>query len=109
MAQKRQGPKSIGRVQARQLESGFKPAFKALAAHVFTVNPKTPSQHFHGHKIPCGEFTDNYGHKFQLQLHAVRVKSKFIKDNEIKPIFNKWSILFKLRIFVSTFINELFK
>ena len=108
MVQKK-SPMSINRLHARELEKKVVPAIKVMSKHMFTVNPETPEQHFHGHKIPCGDFVDHYGVKVQLQLHAVRVKSQFIRENEIQPIFNKWSILFKLRLRIKAFIDNLFK
>ena len=108
MTQKKK-PMSNSRLRERELQKKFIPAIKAMSEHMFTVNPETPEKHFHGHKIPCGNFVDDYGIKVQLQLHAVRVKSQFMKKNEIRPILNKWSILFKLRLITKSFIDNLFK
>lgn len=93
-------PKSVNRLQAREASQKILPAVKILSSYMHNVNPKTPSDIFHGYEVSAGEFEDKYGVKCQLQIRAIRLKSGFIKEGNVKPIVNKWAIMFKIRVFL---------
>lgn len=99
--------KSVNRFRARELEQKIMPAIKMLSKYVFTTAPDAPKKNFFGYKVPAGEFTDEHGNKFQVQIHAYRTKSDFIKKDEIKPIIRKWAIFFRLRLFAKMLIDKL--
>ena len=100
--------KSMSRLQARQAEKKVMPAIKLLSNHMHNTTSKVTDKNFTGYKVPCGEFVDHAGVKWQLQVSAVRAKGAFIKDNEIKPMVPKWALMFKLRVFLKVFIDKVF-
>lgn len=102
-------PKSINRLQARELQNKVIPAIKVLSSGMFRTNPNTPEKNFFGYRVNAGELTDNHGETWQLQIHAYRTKKDWINTNELKPIVRKWAIGFRLRVILSEIIKDLFK
>ncbi len=98
--------RSVTRTNYREANTKVVEAVKVLSQHMHNVNPETPTETFHGYRVPAGDFVDKYGVKCQLQIHAVRLKSDFIKRNEIEPIINKWAIGFKVRALLTEFIKR---
>lgn len=102
-------PKSLTRLQAREVEKKVVPAIKLLSQHMASTTPEAPERDFHGYSCPAGDFVDNFGNKWQLQIHAYRAKKYWFKTNEIKPIIRKGAILFKLRLIISGVIEKIMK
>ena len=105
MAKKR----SINRFQARELEQKIIPSIKLLSKYMHSTAPDAPEKEFYGYKVPSGTFKDGHGVSWQVQVHAVKVKKLFIKENEIKPIIRKGLTLFKIRVFASMLIEKINK
>ena len=103
------GKRSITRVQARELEQKIIPSIKLLSRYMHNTSPDAPVKEFKGYKVPSGIFKDGHGIKWQVQIHAYKDKSQFIKENEIKPILRRGLSLFKLRMFVSVLIDKINK
>lgn len=101
--------KSINRFQARELEQKIIPAIKLLSKYMHNTSPDAPTKEFKGYEVPAGLFTDGHGISWQVQIRAVKVKSLFIKNNEIKPILRKGLSLFKVRLFLSVLIDKINK
>lgn len=102
-------PKSINRLQARDLEKKLMPAIKQLSKHMHGTHNKVPVKNFHGYVIPAGEMDGASGLHWQIQVKAVCTKKEYIKTNEIKPIIRKWAIFFRLRLFASALVENIFK
>lgn len=102
-------PKSIKRLQYREVEKKVTPSIKLLSQYMHNTSPEAPKNEFHGYEVPSGEFVDAHGVKWQVQVHAYCNKSKFIKHNEVKPIIRKWAIIFKIRVFASVLIDKISK
>lgn len=101
-------PQSRTRLQWKEAEKKVVPAIKLLSQYMHSTSPEAPKEDFHGYVVPAGAFVDGHGVKWQLQVSAVCSKSKFIKNNEIKPIIRKWAVMFKLRLFAKVFIDKIF-
>ena len=99
---------SVNRLHQRELEKKVIPAIKLLSKYMYNTSPEAPRKDFHGYKVPAGMFTDVHGISWQVQIHAVCTKDKFIKKNEIKPIIRKGAIMFRLRLFAKVLIDKLF-
>ena len=106
---KNTGPKSRTRLQDREVIRKVIPAIKLLSKYMHNTSPDAPKKDFHGYEIPVGTFKDGHGIEWQLQLSAICSKTKFIKNNEIKPIINRWSIMFKIRLFFKVLIDKVFE
>jgi hypothetical protein len=91
------------RTFARDLEKKFNPAIKALSTSVRNTGPVTND--FVGYKIPAGSLTDDKGRRWQYQVHALCVPSKFIKKDEIVPIIRPWAIGVRIKAYLQYLIN----
>lgn len=101
--------KSLNRFQAREAEKKIMPAIKLLSQYMHNTSPDSPEEIHFGYKVPAGEFKDSHGIHCQLQVSVVRGRGKFIKENEIKPIINKWAIGFKLRVLAKIAVDKIFQ
>jgi len=90
-------PKSITRLQYRDMENKIQPAIRAISI-AFSKTGKLTDD-FRGYEVPAGEpFADTMGRKWQLQVRMVVAKGEFIKKNEVKPMIKKWAIGLRLRV-----------
>lgn len=94
MARQR-GVKSIKRHQKSQLRSKVDPALKAILKQVSST-PKMPSS-FEGHRVNAGEYADEFGRVWQIQLHVTCSKRKQIKDVGVVPMYAKWDVRLRIR------------
>lgn len=101
-------PKSLNRFQAREAEKKIMPAIKLLSQYMHNTAPDSPQDIHYGYVVPAGDFKDVHGVPCQLQVSVVRGRGKFIKENEIKPIINKWAIGFKLKLFTKILVDKIF-
>lgn len=101
--------RSINRFQARELEQKIIPSIKLISKYMYSTAPDAADKEFHGYKVPSGTFTDSHGISWQVQVHAIRTKNLFIKNNEIKPILRKGLTFFKIRVFASMLIEKINK
>lgn len=88
----------------KQLNEKLTPALKAILPYI-TNTGEMPSS-FIGHKINAGEYTDEYGRSWQLQVHVVCNKKKRIKTDDlaVHPMFS-WDIRLRLRGFAKYLLD----
>ena len=101
--------KSPKRTAYRDVKDKFNEASKRLSLGMHQTRSDIPSKTMIGYEINAGNLEMPNGDSYQIQLRAVRYKKMFIKNNELKPILAKWAIMFKVRVFLTGVINEIFK
>lgn len=101
--------KSPQRTDYRSVRDKFNDASKLLSTHMSNSRTDVSKDVLLGYHLVAGEFKARNGEMYQLQLKAVRSKKHFLKEQSVVPIFSKWAIGVKARIYFSGLINELFK
>lgn len=99
--------KSRSRFEAREVERKVIPAIKLLSKHFHNTTAMAPA--FRGYKVPAGDFSDNQGRNWQVQVVAVCTKKDRMKRNEVAPMIDKWAIGLRLRVWAKSVIDNLFE
>jgi len=91
------------RTFAREAEKKFNPAIKALSTSL--RNTGVVTNDFIGYKIPAGDLVDDKGRRWQFQVSAIVVPSKFIKKNEVVPMIRKWAIGIRIKAYLKYVVD----
>lgn len=100
--------KSTQRTDYRSVRDKFNDASKVLSVNMSNSRTDVSKDVLIGYHVCAGEFIARNGELYQLQLKAIRTKKHFIKEQIVIPIFSKWAIGIKVRIYLTGLVNKLF-
>ena len=101
--------KSTNRTDYRSVRDKFNEASKALSIHMSNSRTDVSEKVLYGYEMNAGEFIARNSENYQLQLKVVRAKKCFIKKPGVIPIFAKWAIGVKIRIYLTGLMNKIFQ